>query len=280
MLVLLVEQLHLVELGLLEAVEVRVQPAENTHRAGAGVKETERRQVPSRTHSASVAWMRLAGSYCSIFDMRSIPAASSSGMTRARSCGFHWGNSCQSRKRETPGHTSSEGVPSSLGRVSVVARATARQTHLNMCRSCCSSESPGKRGVLRASSAGEGAVSRALSNKRHPSHRRCSQRTTCRRAWSSGCLPAAPLARGTRASQSAGHACQKAMWAARTPRLVRVALDGDAECAAEAQVCYLENVASLVDEQVLRLQVPGKSERRERERAGARKRRARARAGA
>jgi hypothetical protein len=70
------------------------------------------------------------------------------------------------------------------------------------------------------------------------------------------------------------------MWAARTPRLVRVALDGDAECAAEAQVCYLENVASLVDEQVLRLQVPGKSERRERERAGARKRRARARAGA
>lgn len=149
--------------------------------------------------------MRFAGSYCSIFDMRSIPAASSSGMTRARSCGFHWGKSCQSRRRETPGHTSSEGVPSSLGRVSVVARATARQTHLNMCRSCCSSESPGKRGVLRASSAGEGAVSRALSNKHHPSHRRCSQRTTCRREWSSECLPAAPLARGTRASQSARH---------------------------------------------------------------------------
>jgi len=43
-----------------------------------------------------------------------MPFSSSSGMTRARFWGLHWGNSCQSRNLVTPGHNVSFGVPRSL----------------------------------------------------------------------------------------------------------------------------------------------------------------------
>ena len=124
--------------------------------------------------------VRVAGRTC----IKSMPSASSSGMDLARSCGRHCGNSCQSRSLDTPGHTLSLGVPSILqyghapppvtacrgcptrlrflfanlcrgpgeGRkelqVPQAGSSTRVVTHLKICSSCCSSESPGNRGDL------------------------------------------------------------------------------------------------------------------------------------
>ena len=141
-----------------------------------------------------------------------------------------------------------------------------------MCSSCCSSESPGNSGVLRASSAvrrkSVGAVSRQRMQRtgsRAGAHRRCSPLTTCQPVWSSACRPAAPRARGTRASQSATSApvsgAVAAAQRAALTRLVRVALHRHAEGAAQAEVGNLEDVACLVNQQVLRLQVSARRRR-------------------
>lgn len=48
-------------------------------------------------------------------ERRSTPSGLTEGTTRAKFWGFHLGYSCQSLNELTPGHTSSVGVPSSLG---------------------------------------------------------------------------------------------------------------------------------------------------------------------
>lgn len=45
---------------------------------------------------------------------RSRPVGDRFGTARAKFSGFHWGYSCQSLRRFTPGHISSVGVPSNL----------------------------------------------------------------------------------------------------------------------------------------------------------------------
>lgn len=62
---------------------------------------------------ASVAWMRLAGSKCSMLAMRSMPSASSSGMTRARSCGCAHGTGSDSAAAR--GRAGRRRAPSTVG---------------------------------------------------------------------------------------------------------------------------------------------------------------------
>ncbi len=81
--------------------------------------------------------------------------------TLLRSWGCHCGNSCQSRRRVTPGHTSSLGVPSSL----------------KMCSSCCSSLSPGKMACCTAGEEVQRQVCLLPPKPLHPSGGTCNKAT-------------------------------------------------------------------------------------------------------
>ena len=100
---------------------------------------------------------------------RSRPSSSKFGTADDNFWGFHWGYSCQFISLLTPGHISSFGVPSNLNEESQLPSETQIATkkykkgtvgtgvifllNLKMCRSCCSSESPGKSACLVISSA-------------------------------------------------------------------------------------------------------------------------------